>query len=1040
MKPCQNPIEVLLPLQAFATLTTLSLLKLSLSLPFITERDHPQHADSSKIPYFLAKRDISQITEIFVNACGGIQTVNPAAFAWGFVLHSMRFIALNDKEVRELEQFHSAVDSFQSNIPDANQGRGSEQSLYEELLDCARTPKYNVDDSIKIMTSSEMSDSVWAMIINLATKIGSMSAVDDVLTDRMARVALLDFIRAASSLMGYSAETIQCVIAILMGSPSGPWVSNTPDFSSDPKFIFAKDDVLMDNNFHLARCRFPYEALPFLKLCRALVTKDLINEDGMPAILSELEKMDSFTQMVPPDFQGYKTIREDENANLVSLVQPLPMLEHASKRISSPGPSNALVVSGSSQIPFEATGIVISESKPAVIHWKHQYSCVSFLGAWLEEWNEDGGYSSGWHEAAVAEIIGLLADLIIASNHVQIQNGVGSGGKKILEMASDGLSRQSDIVSVIFEIFERNLHNIGPKASLKMDTTVECVRFICGLMTTLPGRVWPLLARSSLLGSDGKGGTMTAIISAVEVTSGEYPFLLACIDLFEAVVDDAASHAVLRKSPNAVTAKSATSRDWSAGIPSHVMRNILLNFTRIMVEVYNSNANWRFSSPEQSFKVNTVIPKSFERMLYYAFATNEGVKPDAKVTGIFSASASYLFDVLRPQSSADLPFNPILRLIIDGLQTPSTLYLRDLKLVENKVNATLELSNRLLQVARLLGSQPSLLESQLFKAAPVFVKLYAMHDDYRLPVVSLLDSLISSAALDSLNEPPSLVGHLGPESVCLFLDVLSQFDKPLSSRPLLLAVWHLLSIFVCKRQQWLAVYILTGSSPRQSLQKSETGKPPSMRGTAFLQIALDKLSNIEQVEPEEALGMLEFVSHAQESWPWATPELKKHPHFFNSIVNYVSKLKITSLPLMHQIFATRIAAVVADICTVYLHSAKEMHDRSFIKTLIPLVSWYAKGAVEISGYNGSLHANLKKNFEMRYPGCKLAGFKRSSLEARTLGRGYYYDLHLGEKLLSYDFAWAGNRNQGFAEEFERANVNLSLVEAQVVCPEPSIAV
>lgn len=1005
-------------------------------MPFIFDRTQPPQRDSSKLPYFLSKREISQINELFVNACVDIQTVNPAGFAWGSILYTMRWIAQNDKETREIEQFHSAVDSFQSNIPDANQGRGSEQSLYEELIDCARTPKYSVEDSISHMTSTAMSDSVWAMIINLATKIGSMSAVDDVLTDRWARVALLDIIRTASMFMDYSAETIQCVIAILVGSPSGSWASNTPpDFSSDPKYIFSKDDTLMDQTFHLARCRFPYEALPFLKLCRALVTKDLVNEDGMPAILSELENMGSFTQVVPPDFQGYKTIREDENANLVSLVQPLPMLEHTSKKMSSYLPSDALVVSGSSQIPFEATGIVISESKPAVIHWKHQYSCLSFLGAWLEEWNEDGGYSSGWHEDSVTEIIGLLADLMLASNHVQVQNDVGSGGKKILEMASDGLSRQSDIVSVILEIFERNLHNIGPKASLKLDTTVECARFIRGLMLILPGRVWPLLARSSLIGSDGRGGIMTAIISAVEVTSGEYPFLLSCIDLFEAAVDDAASHAVLRRSPNAVTTKSAVSSDWSAGVPSHIMRNVLLNFTRIMVEVYNSNANWRFCLPEQSFKVNTAIPKTFERILYCAFATNDGVKPDAKITGVFSASASYLFDVLRPQSQADLPFNPILRLIVDGLQTPSTLYLRDLKLVEKQVNSTLELSNRLLQVARLLESQPSLLEGQLFKAAPVLVKLYAMHDDYRRPVVSLLDSLISSAALDSVNEPPSLVGHLGPESVCLFLDVLAQFDKPLSSRPLLLSVWRLLSIFVSKRQQWLAVYILTGSSPRQSLQKSDAGKSPSMRGTAFLQIALDKLSNIENIEPEEALGMLEFVSHAQESWPWATPELKKHTQFFNSIVNHVSKLKISSLSLMNQIFATRIAAVVADICTVYLHSAKEMHDRSFIKTLIPLVSWYAKGAVEIPGYNGSLHANLKKNFEMRYSGCKLIGFKRSSLEARALGREYYYDLHLGGKLLSYDFAWAGKRNQGFAEEFERANLNLSLVEAQVVCPK-----
>lgn len=1033
MQPCENSLDVLLPLQSFASLTTVAFMKFPLSLRTITDNTQHRPDDSSKLPYFLSKTEISQLNELFMNACLNAQTAHPAAFGWGCLLNAVRQIAIGHKETREMEQFHSAVDSFQSNTPDANQGRGSEQSLYEDLLDCAHTPKYTAEDCINQLTSSAMSDSVWTMIVNVATKVGSMSAVDDIVIDRWARMGLLDLTRTVGVFMPYSADIIQCVIAILLDSPSAPaWLpSSFLTSSSDPKFSFVEDSYLMEV-FNIARCRFPYETLPFLKLCRALIGRDLVNGDGIPMILSELENMQSFTQVVPHDFQGYRTIREDENANLVTLAQALPMFEFAPKKLRpDPHPNDALVVCGSSQIPPETTGVVVSESKPAVIHWKHQYSCLSFLGTWLEEWSEDG-YSSEWNEDAVVEIVGLLADLIFTSNHMQMQNEPGSGAKAILEMASDGLSRQSDIVSVIFEIFERNLHRIGPQGGPELDSTVECARFIRALIEVLPARVWPLFARSTLLGSDGKGGIMTAIISAVEVTSGKYPFLLNCIDLFEAVVDDAASHAVLRRSANAISSKSTTSPDWNAGVPAHMIRSILLNFTRAMVEVYNSNANWRFSMPEQRFKVNTAIAKAFERILYYAYATNESTQLEGKVTGVFSASASYLFDVLRPQSPADLPFNPIFRLITDGLQTPPTLYLRDLKLMEEQVKSTLGLSNRLLQVARLLRSPPSLLEGQLFKAAPVLVKLYAMHDDYRLPVVSLLDSLISSAALDSTNEPPSLVGHLGPESACLFLDVLSQFDKPLSSRPLLLSVWHLLSMFVSRRQQWLAVYILTGASPRQSLQTADPRRAASMRSTGFLQIALGKLSNIEHVEPQEALSMLEFVSYAQENWPWATPELRKHTQFFTSIVNYVSKLKISALSVTNQIFTTRIAAVVADLCTVYMHSAKEMQDRTFVKTLIPLVSWYSKGAVEISAYNVSLHANLKKNFESRYPGCKLADFKRSPLETRALGREYYYDISLGTTLLSYDSAWAGKRNQGFADEFERANINLSLVEAQVV--------
>ncbi|GFF51880.1 nucleoporin nup184 [Aspergillus udagawae] len=1031
--PCQNPLEILLPLQAFVALTTLAFMKLPLAMPSIINKS--TSTPPSQSPYFLSKDEIGQLNEIFVTAGLESKTANPAAFSWGLLLHTLRELALSDKETRELEQFHSAVDSFQSNTPHSNSGRASELSLYEELLECARSPTCTAEDSIAHLTSDAMKDMMFEVIVALATNVGSTSAVDDILTERWTRVALLDLVRVVMIYVEYSPELVGSVLAILRGPPTKSLCfSQSLSAASDPRWIFMNDDLLMDKIFRLARSRFPYETVPFLKLCRALTSRDMVNEEGIPRILSEMENMDTFTQIVPFEFQGYETIREDENANLVTLIQPLAIFESSSARqIMGHEPSNALVVTSSSHVPSSTLGQVISEAKPAVIMWYHEYSCLSYLGSYLEEWNSNGGYSYGVEEDNVAEIIGLMADLLIAAWVEPTPNEAGSGAKRILEIASDGLARESDIISLIFDIFERSLHNIGPRAGLdsKVETVIACLRFIRALTMVLPGRVWPLLARSSLLGSDGKGGVMTAIVSATEVTSGDYPFLLECVKLFEAVMDDAASRAMVRKCPNNLPGKMTAASEWTSGVPTHIMRGILLNFVRTMVEVFNSNIDWRFNAPEQRLEINATLAKTFERMIYYTYGTNDSTKLESKVTGVFSSSATYLLDVLRPQSKADLPFNPILRLIVDGLQTPATLHLRYLVLMKKQVRSTLELTTSLLEAARYLEQPASLLEDQLFKATPVLVKLYSLLDAYRLPVILLLEILISGAALDSANEPPSLVGHLGAESSCLFLDVLSQFDKPLSDQKLHLAVWHFLSTIVSKRQQWLAVYILTGSSARQTMKKTDAKGGPTMRGTPFLQIALGMLSNVEQMDLRVALSLLEFVSCAQENWPWATPELRRTPQFFNSLVNYVSKLKIPSLPVQDQIFATRIAAVVADLCAVYLHSAKDMQDQTFYKTLIPLVFWYSKDAVDVSAYNASLHANLKRNFEMRYSGCKLADFRRTSLQPRSLGRDYYYDIQLGHKLLSYDFAWSGTKNQGFAEEFERANINLSLVEAQV---------
>ncbi|MCH1922452.1 hypothetical protein L9G15_23885, partial [Shewanella sp. A3A] len=82
----------------------------------------------------------------------------------------MREIALAAKETRELEQFRTAVDSFQSNTPASSPNRGLEQSVYEDLLDCARSPKYGDDSIAVLMSGATEGGRVFDAIIALATK------------------------------------------------------------------------------------------------------------------------------------------------------------------------------------------------------------------------------------------------------------------------------------------------------------------------------------------------------------------------------------------------------------------------------------------------------------------------------------------------------------------------------------------------------------------------------------------------------------------------------------------------------------------------------------------------------------------------------------------------------------------------------------------------------------------------------------------------------------------------------------------------------
>ena len=117
---------------------------------------------------------------------------------------------------------------------------------------------------------------------------------------------------------------------------------------------------------------------------------------------------------------------------------------------------------------------------------------------------------------------------------------------------------------------------------------------------------------------------------------------------------------------------------------------------------------------------------------------------------------------------------------------------------------------------------------------------------------------------------------------------------------------------------------------------------------------------------------------------------------------------------------------------MYTHHTLQSDSPRFARSLVNHLTYLIKNAISPPTYNASLHVNLRHNFETKFPGCSLADFKRTTINRPQLGESFYYDLTLAKKMLAHEPAWTGKQGQGFAEEMKRANVNLSLVEAQIV--------
>ncbi|EGE03326.1 nucleoporin [Trichophyton equinum CBS 127.97] len=1021
-------------LQTLISITTLSFLKLQASSARL---DKPE-LKPTNVPYFLSQKDVGEINEIFLKAAQiGRLTASAAVFSWAVIMYSVGEIALAIKEDRELQQANHAVESFNNSTQFATPSALSEPSIYEEVWEKACNPEFD-EDFVRFLVSSAVDRCrLLELIFAMSEQLRSVPRQrGENLVNQWGQLELLDLIRSGVQYLDYIPELVAAVLCIVSEPTQHHCLDKEPKFDDayDPRAVFLNDDILMEKIFRNAKSRFPYEAANFLKFCRALSGCSLSTEDGLPIICHELESMATYTQAVASGFQGYRSIREDENANYVELITPLDMKEVASAKRDIMETSNELVLANQlSVLPAVTVGQVVSESKPAVIMWHHQYNCLGFLGKWLEQGTNSRGNENAPDDDVAADIIGLLADLVDNAYAISRVNGLESSAKRILEMASDGLDRHADIISVVFNIFERSLQGASAATSgnRNLDLTMSCMHFISSLTKVLPGRVWPALVRSSFLSTNGNGGMLDKIIFSVEASSGDLSFLLSSIRLFESVVDDAITHAALRRTTAKVTS-AAYVVEYTAGIPVRSMRTCLLNFVRAMVEIYNSGSGWKHNDIHQQIEINTSLAINFHKILYYVYGTDDTQDPDDKITAVFSSSARYLLNILRPKLNESLPSNPILRIILGGFEAhlPENMVHSTIE-CSTLVVSTLDLAKILIQVGWLTDAPISALEKQLFSASPVLARLFVLDRRYQLPISTLLELLVSRASAYTDREPPSLLGHLGAESSCRFLDALAKFDRPFGSDDVKVAIWKLVTSIITKRQQWLAVFLLTGCSPRESLKADSDKSAASMKSKPFLEASLDLLSSIASIPPQVAVAALHFIAKAQEHWPWVTPELKKHPNFFTVVTQYITELNIGKLQPYQKCMNIRIAALVVDICTVYLHSAKEARDGSFFKTLIPLVTWLSENAVEVDGYNASLHGNLKRNFEMKYRESKISNIKRTALTQPEFGDEYYYDVPMGNKLFGYDFAWIGKRDQGFVEEVKRANLNLSLVEAQM---------
>ncbi|KAI9680655.1 MAG: hypothetical protein M1817_004095 [Caeruleum heppii] len=1084
----QTPPKLLLPLQSLVAIVSLTILKLPLSLQHLLELSDQRSLPSTTpdTSFILDPKAIGEINSWLLEAAAAcFTTASPAVFAWSILLQTLRDIVLSRRAAKELRQSQHAVDKLAEDDgseteegddaatrPERRSSRrqssGSdismEPSMYDEVLETIMDTDLDGDPVEFLAKSAVNGSQVFMVARKLALEFcPALGADDNGTASSNMRQVLLELISSSLEWVQYLPEVVEATLAALTGGTRLTAIQGHGGLPTTAMLAskFIQDDTLVEKMLRAAYARFPFEALPFLSLLNALSAIQETDDDGMIPAAYILSTMDSLTQALPADFRGYATIREEENSNQIVLTSDVPLFSHRSSKKprmeARREPQSALVLREGTAIGDglvvrrHTRGRVLLESNPIVVEWDYQYSGLTFVGRLLESALPNSEVYDVVAEAqldkdTVSEIVGLITNLLISTAAAEAASGGDvadlSQAQGLLAEASDGLGRNRDIIATVFELFENELQRDQSAAGIEgsLDLLVNCMHFFSALMGILPGRVWPLFGRSALLERGGSGGRLAALIASNEMVTGRFDFLIACIRMYEMLVDDVVNHAIVRRCSRPSTGRfddSGGVGDGGAGtgVPDKVMSDVLLAYQRTLVDVFESSPNWRFLILDERLEMNNRILSVFQSVLRHAFGVDDDPSVHQKLTAPLDSAASFLVDVFLGQSANNLPVLPILRIVAVGVSTPdTTLFLQSLNLWTAQVRSAVDFSTLLLRVNSLLNRPSSHFEEQLFKACPLLARVYAVHESYRHPVVALFEAMVISAS-SATGEPPSLLGHLGPETAKCLLGALSDLGKPLDDIELEEAIWRFLSAVVSHRQQWFAVYLLTGDSPRAALSRTTSG-PPSSTGRSLFTTALDMLSDIRKVPPTKALVMLEFVALAEDHWPWAVSEMRGHPKFLSALSDFIGTLdvKVNQRHLSESLKACqliRMASYVADIFAMHIHHTRQFGDHSFAKQIISKMSYFVQNAVRVPSYNSSLHANLRRNFESKFSPCNLMLFRHTKLERRQLGTDLYYDINLAARTLARNTSWKGVRGSGLAEEVERANVNLSLVEAQV---------
>lgn len=1074
-KPFFAGVEVV---QLLVSIISAEILKLQLVVGEIMTAAGVETLSMTGSLYIKDDSCVKELTTIFHNiALRQLKIVAPALYAWSIITSLVRDIALVHQEVRErrIEQLDSDTDETARY---ARRGSRDLRSDFEVMyFDAVRVPdleSQTIDTPASFAMVAVDRMDVFGLIVEMSACANNVyNAAAEAATGFVIKETLLDVMREGMPFVKYDAPVLDAILSVLTPAKFSP-VSQKQSGVLAGKLLYDFDQ-LRPAVIDQALARYPYELVPLLRLFTALASAEsrLWGAKSLPETLQLLDHLESYTQAVDDTRRNgelYALSEEETDQNKMVLLHDVPIFVKRQELLSwdALNARQALPPLNPPQdeegqrvrkIGAGTAGVIVKETRPFVFKFAHPHSGLEYLGLQLSTFvtsSEEVPAAPGaaLDRLTAADTVALFTALLTSA----LRSGTEEATVLLGRLSYALQHTEQDIVSVVADILESELlaHLDQSSQDGSLELVTACVEFINTLVRISPERVWSLLARSSLLGVKDGACSLESIIGGIEVQTGQYRFLRACVELHTLLLDDAIAGLVKRKAKSPrTTNRFAPTDDQRDNTPERTMSVVLNAYQKILLDVFQNMFDWKFEVPVERCTIVVGILDSFTRLFRSTYGIDFGKDPSKRLTIVLAPAAQALLSLCAPMMGNSPIIAAFARMFQEALPlAEDSLPMQIRRLLIQQSKAAFTFLTMLVRVsksgANLLPSndarsesairqqasgRASSLATRLLQSMPVFASLLASDHALKAELFTLLRELVQAAAIGD-EEPPSLLAQLDAVAQKAFLKTVTQLDGPLCDVQVERRVWDFLSAVMSNKQQWFAVYLLTGELPKKRTHRHNGDR---RRRKSLLVFALDQLSTISMLPPERALGMLHFVATAQQTWIWATNQLRSHADFLKNTLAWLDTLGPISRdpsPGASIICAKEyeMASYLCDIYAISLHASLEIGDKTILKALTPKLTFLRNHGVTVNAYNKSLHRNLAENLKRKFPVGDLSDFRRTEVNPAGVGSDYFYDRDFAASILRHDQSWLGTdrgRGQGFADEFSRANANLGILHAQM---------